>query len=146
METVPRDGRVRVLPPETAKKIAAGEVVDRPAALIRELVDNALDAGAASVEVSVEGGGALRAEVVDDGRGMEREDLELCWRPHATSKIYSEDDLLTAATLGFRGEALSSVSAVARLEIVSASSSGEAWALYVGPGERGAAAPPAGRP
>jgi len=140
VEQAARDGRVRVLPPETAKKIAAGEVIDRPAALIRELVDNAIDAGAASIEVSIEGGGALRSEVIDDGRGMEKADLELCWLPHATSKIYDEDDLLTVETLGFRGEALSSVSAVARLEITTCPASGEAWRLCVGPGGTGDAA------
>ena len=135
------DGRIRVLPPETAKKIAAGEVVDRPAALVRELVDNAIDADARTVEVVVEGGGAVRTEVVDDGRGMGREDLELCWLPHATSKIATEDDLLTAETLGFRGEALSSVSAVARLEITTCPAAGDAWSLSVGPGAMEAAAP-----
>jgi DNA mismatch repair protein MutL len=141
MDERKKDGHVRVLPPETAKKIAAGEVVDRPAALVRELVDNAIDAGASTVEVAVEGGGAARTEVLDDGGGMARSDLELCWLPHATSKIATEDDLLSVETLGFRGEALSSVSAVARLEIVSCAAGGEAWTLSVGPGESGAAAP-----
>lgn len=136
-----RDGHIHVLPPETAKKIAAGEVIDRPAALVRELVDNALDAGASTVEVALEGGGAVRTEVVDDGRGMEKADLELSWLPHATSKIRTDDDLLTVETLGFRGEALSSVSAVARLEITSCAEGGEAWKLGVGPGEAGSAAP-----
>lgn len=136
-----RTDRVKVLAPEVAAKIAAGEVVDRPAALIRELVDNAIDAGASVVEVAVEGGGARRAEVVDDGRGMEKEDLELCWLPHATSKIERADDLLSVETLGFRGEALSSISAVARLEIVTSRDGREAWRLAVGPGGEGAAAP-----
>jgi len=126
--------RVQVLPPEVARKIAAGEVIDRPAALVRELVDNAIDAGAKNVEVSLQGGGAVRTEVSDDGRGMDREDLELCWLPHATSKIRTEDDLLRIETLGFRGEALSSVAAVARLEILSSRSGGKAWRLAVGPG------------
>ena len=126
--------RVQVLPPEVARKIAAGEVIDRPAALVRELVDNAIDAGAKTVEVSLQGGGAVRTEVSDDGRGMDREDLELCWLPHATSKIRSEDDLLRIETLGFRGEALSSVAAVARLEILSSRTGGKAWRLAVGPG------------
>jgi DNA mismatch repair protein MutL len=135
-----KDGHVRVLPPETAKKIAAGEVVDRPAALVRELVDNAIDAGASTVEVAVEGGGAARTEVLDDGGGMAREDLELCWLPHATSKIATEDDLLSVETLGFRGEALSSVSAVARLEIVSCARE-RGLDPFGRSGESGAAAP-----
>ncbi len=126
--------RVQVLPPEVARKIAAGEVIDRPAALVRELVDNAIDAGATTVEVSLQGGGAVRTEVSDDGRGMDREDLELCWLPHATSKIRTEDDLLRIETLGFRGEALSSVAAVARLEILTSRTGGKAWRLAVGPG------------
>lgn len=128
-----RDGRVRVLPPETARKIAAGEVVDRPAAVVRELVDNAIDAGASKLEVAVQGGGARSVEVSDDGRGMEREDLELCWLPHATSKIRTDDDLLSVETLGFRGEALSAVSAAARLEIVTSREGGDGWKLAVGP-------------
>ncbi len=140
MPTPGTDG-VRVLPPEVARKIAAGEVVDRPAALVRELVDNAIDAGASLVEVAIAGGGARSAEVIDDGYGMSREDLELCWLPHATSKIRTEEDLQTAETLGFRGEALSAVSAVSRLEILTSRDGREAWKLAVGPGTVGAAAP-----
>ena len=128
--------RIRVLPPEEARRIAAGEVIDRPAALIRELVDNAIDAGASSIEVSIEEGGSKKAEVVDSGGGMNREDLELCWLTHATSKIRSLDDLSTAETLGFRGEALAAVAAVARLEIISSVDGREAWRLEVGPGGR----------
>ena len=127
-------GRIKVLPPEEARRIAAGEVIDRPAALIREFLDNAIDAGASSIEVTIEGGGSKKAEVSDDGGGMCREDLEICWLTHATSKITSLDDLYTAETLGFRGEALSAAAAVARLEIVS-STGNEAWRLEVGPGE-----------
>jgi DNA mismatch repair protein MutL len=126
--------RIKVLPPEEARRIAAGEVIDRPAALIREFLDNAIDAGALSIEVAIEGGGSKKAEVSDDGGGMCREDLEICWLTHATSKISSLDDLCTAETLGFRGEALAAAAAVARLEIVS-SAGGEAWRLEVGPGE-----------
>ena len=92
---------IQVLPPEEARRIAAGEVIDRPAALIREFLDNAIDAGAADIEVSIEGGGSKKAEVSDDGAGMGREDLELCWLTHATSKIRSLDDLAGAETLGF---------------------------------------------
>ncbi|MDR3160931.1 MAG: DNA mismatch repair endonuclease MutL [Spirochaetaceae bacterium] len=136
METALRS-RVQVLPPEEAKKIAAGEVINRPAALAREFLDNALDAGGSLVELLIEGGGILRTEVIDNGSGMEREDLELCWYPHATSKIRSLDDLNTAATLGFRGEALAAAAAVARLEILTSTDGRGAWLLGVGPGESG---------
>lgn len=132
---------VQVLNPEVARKIAAGEVIDRPAALVRELVDNSIDAGATEIEVAVEGGGSLRLEVVDDGFGMTREDLDLCWLPHATSKIRTIEDLSSAETLGFRGEALAAISAVAHLEMVSSIDGREAWKLNVGPGVSGSGAP-----
>jgi DNA mismatch repair protein MutL len=126
---------VQVLPPDEARKIAAGEVIDRPAALVRELIDNAIDAGGTRIELSVDGGGSRRIEVIDDGAGMEKEDLELCWRTHATSKIRSIDDLKSAETLGFRGEALAAAATVSHLEILSSADSREAWRLEVGPGE-----------
>jgi len=116
----PSSRRIRILRDEVSRKIAAGEVIDRPFSIVRELLDNALDAGASSVDVFLEAGGLSRVRVVDDGAGMSREDLELCWRPHATSKIENEDDLLTVRSLGFRGEALSSVAVCSRLSIVSA--------------------------
>jgi DNA mismatch repair protein MutL len=129
--------RIRVLPPEEARKIAAGEVVNRPASLVREFIDNALDAGSTLVELVIEGGGIRRTEVIDNGDGMAREDLELCWYTHATSKIRSLDDLNTADTLGFRGEALAAAAAVARLEILTSTDGREAWQLAVGPGNTG---------
>ena len=107
--------RIRILPPEEARRIAAGEVVDRPAALVREFLDNAIDAGAANIEVTIEEGGCKKVEVADDGGGMSREDLQLCSLTHATSKIRCLDDLETSNTLGFRGEALAAAAAVARL-------------------------------
>ena len=127
---------IMVLPPEEARRIAAGEVIDRPAALIREFLDNAIDAGAAAIDVSVEEGGSKKAEVSDDGCGMSREDIELCWLAHATSKIRCLDDLAEAQTLGFRGEALAAAAAVSHLEIVSSIDGREAWQLEVGPGEK----------
>jgi DNA mismatch repair protein MutL len=127
--------RIFILPPEEARRIAAGEVVDRPAALVREFLDNAIDAGALNIEVSVDEGGCKKVEVADDGSGMSREDLELCHLTHATSKIRGLDDLDTAHTLGFRGEALAAAAAVARLEII-CSIGREAWRLQTGPGER----------
>ncbi len=123
---------VRELDPSVARKIAAGEVIDRPAAVVRELLDNALDAGASKISVELAGGGIDLIRVVDDGCGMTAEDLGLCSRAHTTSKIAREDDLLTLSTLGFRGEALSSIQAVSRLEITSTRNGREAWKLADG--------------
>ena len=110
---------VKALSPEVARKIAAGEVIDRPNAIVRELMDNAVDSGASSVTVEVTSGGIEKIRVIDNGSGMSRDDLANCAHPHATSKISTEEDLLKLTTLGFRGEALSSMAAVSRLEIVS---------------------------
>ncbi|MDR0600901.1 MAG: DNA mismatch repair endonuclease MutL [Treponema sp.] len=128
------DGHIRVLSPAEARKIAAGEVIDRPAALIREFLDNALDADAAGIEVCIEEGGVKRAEVIDDGTGMSREDLLICRLPHATSKIRSLDDLAVLRTLGFRGEALAAAAAVTRMEILTSQDGREAWLLESEPG------------
>ena len=97
--------RIRILRDDVSRKIAAGEVIDRPFSIVRELADNAIDAGARSIDLFLEAGGISRIRMVDDGAGMSREDIELCWLAHATSKIESEDDLLTVSSLGFRGEA-----------------------------------------
>ena len=110
---------VRQLDSEVARKIAAGEVIDRPASIVREMMDNAVDSGANRIDVEIEGGGIEKIRIRDNGCGMSREDLEACARPHATSKIQSEEDLLNLTTLGFRGEALSSMAAVSRLQIMS---------------------------
>jgi DNA mismatch repair protein MutL len=125
---------IRILPPETAKRIAAGEVIERPASALRELLDNAIDAGATSVSVELEGGGIEYLRVVDNGSGMVQEDLQLSIAAHATSKIRELDDLLRLSTLGFRGEALSSMAAVAEVEIISASNDDQAWRLLSSPG------------
>jgi len=124
-----------VLPPQEARRIAAGEVIDRPAALVREFLDNAIDAGAANIEVSIEEGGCKKVEVADDGSGMGLEDLELCCLTHATSKIRCLDDLDFSRTLGFRGEALAAAAAVSRIEIICSADGREAWRLETGPGE-----------
>ena len=124
-----------VLPPQEARRIAAGEVIDRPAALVREFLDNAIDAGAVNIEVSIEEGGCKKVETADDGSGMCLEDLELCHLTHATSKIRGLDDLDFSRTLGFRGEALAAAAAVSRLEIICSADGREAWRLETGPGE-----------
>ena len=110
---------VRTLNAEVARKIAAGEVIDRPNAVVRELIDNAIDSGATQITVEIEGGGIEKIRIIDDGCGLTKEDLQNCARPHATSKISTEVDLMNLSTLGFRGEALASIAAVARLSITS---------------------------
>ena len=110
---------IRILPETTVNRIAAGEVIERPAAAVKELVENALDAGATRISVALEGGGIDRIEVVDDGHGMTEGDLALAVQRHATSKLSADDDLTRISTLGFRGEALPSIGAAARLEITS---------------------------
>src|SRR3989442_13336868 len=107
--------RIRRLPEAVANKIAAGEVVERPASVVKELLENALDAGANTIRIEVEVGGKRMNRVIDDGHGMSHDDALLAFERHATSKLKSADDLLSIATLGFRGEALPTIAAVSRL-------------------------------
>jgi len=110
-------GRIRILSDQVANQIAAGEVVDRPASVVKELLENSLDAGATRIVVEIEGGGRKLIRIVDNGAGMVRDDALLAFERHATSKIRSSDDLLSIATLGFRGEALPSIASISRLEL-----------------------------
>ncbi|MCB9850683.1 MAG: DNA mismatch repair endonuclease MutL [Phycisphaerales bacterium] len=111
--------RIKILPDLLVNKIAAGEVIERPASVVKELVENAIDAGAKNITLDIEDGGRQLIRVVDDGSGMTAEDLRLAVTPHATSKITREDDLYHIATLGFRGEALASIGAISHMRIVS---------------------------
>ena len=110
---------IRILPPNVANKIAAGEVVERPASVVKELIENSIDADASRVEVELEDGGANLIRVVDDGCGMDADDLALAFASHATSKLTTEDDLFHVRTMGFRGEALASIGAVSDARLVS---------------------------
>lgn len=109
--------KIHLLPEEVAQKIAAGEVIERPVSVVKELVENSIDAGATDVRVELLDGGKRLIKVQDDGSGMGREDAALCFRRHSTSKLATEEDLERIATLGFRGEALASIAAVSRLTL-----------------------------
>ena len=136
-------GRIRLLPEGVVNRIAAGEVIERPAAAVRELVENALDAGATRITVRLEGGGSDRIEVSDDGHGMSADELALAVQRHATSKL-TDEFLVRIATLGFRGEALPSIGAAARLHIASRPQGGaHGWSIAVEGGVVGPVTPAA---
>src|SRR3990172_6150987 len=111
--------QIKVLSDDVASKIAAGEVIERPASVVKELVENSLDAGASQITIEVRGGGIGLIKVIDNGCGIADDDIELAFARHATSKLSSEEDLERIATLGFRGEALPSIAAVSLVEIAS---------------------------
>ena len=135
--------RLRKLPATLVNRIAAGEVIERPAAAVKELVENAIDAGARHIDVVLEEGGKVLISVIDDGCGMSAEEISLAVERHATSKL-PDDDLIDIRTLGFRGEALPSIGAVARLSIVSrAEGAGDAFAIEVDGGQKGQIRPTA---
>src|SRR5579871_4694657 len=134
---------VRQLPEQVVNRIAAGEVVERPASVVKELVENAIDAGASRIDIFTDGGGRRKIAITDDGGGMTRADLALAVERHATSKL-DDEDLLRIRTLGFRGEALPSIGAVAKLNIATRhTSEPHAWSLSVEGGVKSAIAPAA---
>jgi len=128
--------KIHLLPEDVAQKIAAGEVVERPVSVVKELVENSLDAGASEIRVDLVDGGKALIKVRDDGAGMDREDAALCFRRHSTSKIAREEDLEHIATLGFRGEALASIAAVSRLTLRTSDGSADRGTMIEREGER----------
>jgi DNA mismatch repair protein MutL len=144
----PYGGRVHVLPPEVAHRIAAGEVIERQASAVKELVENGLDAGATRIEVEIEGGGISLIRVRDDGSGMSSDDAALALGRHATSKISSAEDLARVVSLGFRGEALHAISSVSAMtlttRVAGMSRATRVTVLAGGPPERSPAAHPEG--
>ncbi len=111
-------GKINILGQDIASKIAAGEVIERPVSVVKELVENSIDAGSRNIVVEIEKGGKKSIKVIDDGEGMSEEDVKLAFKRHATSKINKIDDIFNINTLGFRGEALASIAAVSNLSVV----------------------------
>ena len=136
--------KINVLTPDIYNRIAAGEVVDRPYSVVKELVENAIDAGAKTVTVEIDGGGKKRIRVTDDGSGIEKEDMKSAFLPHATSKLKNAEDLAAIFTLGFRGEAIASIASVSKTTILSRTAQGDAYTLTSQGGVLGELSPAGG--
>ena len=123
--------RIEVLDQQTIDKIAAGEVIERPASVVKELVENAIDAKATAVTVEIKDGGTSFIRITDNGCGIDKDQVPLAFLRHSTSKIRSVEDLLTVSSLGFRGEALSSIAAVSQVELITKTLSGISGVRYL---------------
>ena len=126
-----KSAEIHVLSDEIINKIAAGEVIERPASAVKELIENAIDAGATRIQVSIEQGGKKKIQVTDNGKGMNSADLDLCYLSHTTSKLFNADDLFHLHTNGFRGEAVASIAAVSKLTITSATDDGDSGRILL---------------
>ena len=126
---------IHQLPDEIINKIAAGEVIERPASAVKELIENAIDAGATRIQVQIEQGGKKKILVSDNGKGMGSADLDICYLRHTTSKLHSADDLFHLHTNGFRGEAVASIAAISKMTITSATDDGESGRIVLKGGE-----------
>src|SRR6516162_359800 len=138
--------QIQVLAPDVVNKIAAGEVIERPASAVKELLENALDAGATEIRVDIEEGGRKLLRVTDNGHGFVPDELPLAFAPHATSKLATADDLFRVSTFGFRGEALASIGSVSRVRLLSRPAGSEGAELVVENGVAAAVRPAAAAP
>src|SRR5690606_4806400 len=138
--------KIHVLPDQLASQIAAGEVVERPSSVVKELVENAIDAGATAVTIEVRGGGRELIQIADNGAGIPADEMETAFLRHATSKLNSVDDLWAIRTLGFRGEALASIAAVSRVTVVSRAREAEVGVRLILEGGQVVSREPVGAP